>query len=113
MKEDGCNFINEQGDLCFAQTIVNDNGVTNTIITILEQKSENIGLVPETVFETNIVKYDNFYIKEPIEMLGVPIPLPDFLNGEEYMTIPEYLIKNSKSEVKYFTLDGKILHKRL
>ncbi len=44
--------------------------------------------------------YQNFYIKAPVKLLGVPLPLKEFIKKDEqgqpldpveYMTIPEYL----------------------
>jgi len=44
--------------------------------------------------------YENFYIKAPVQLLGVPLPLKEFIKTDEqgqpldpveYMTIPEYL----------------------
>lgn len=100
-----CKYKDELGNLCLAESFVNEAGDVSVVKTTLEQPIENISLATvESVSE--LVKYDNFYIKAPVQMLGVPIPLNDFLYGDTYMTIPEYLAKNNRLEVKDFTKDG-------
>lgn len=58
--------------------------------------------------------YQNFYIKAPVQLLGVPLPLKEFikkdgqgqpLNPVEYMTIPEYLA-TFNHKVSRYSNDG-------
>lgn len=50
--------------------------------------------------------YQNFYIKVPVTMLEVPIPLSTFLKEDgSYMTIPEYL-EGIGHTVERFSSDG-------
>lgn len=53
--------------------------------------------------------YHNFYIKAPITLLEVPIPLEDFKNEDgSYKTIPEYLTEINHT-VDRFSSDGYFL----
>lgn len=59
--------------------------------------------------------YENFYIKAPIQLLSVPLPLEafkkkdeqgEYLDPIEFMTIPEYLATINHT-VSRFSKDGK------
>lgn len=53
--------------------------------------------------------YHNFYIKAPIQLLEVPLPLEDFKNEDgSYKTIPEYLVEMNHT-VDRFSTDGYFL----
>ena len=53
--------------------------------------------------------YHNFYIKAPVQLLEVPLPLEDFKNEDgSYKTIPEYLAEISHT-VDRFSNDGYFL----
>ena len=53
--------------------------------------------------------YHNFYIKAPIQLLEVPLPLEDFKNEDgSYKTIPEYLAEINHT-VDRFSADGYFL----
>lgn len=53
--------------------------------------------------------YHNFYIKAPITLLEVPLPLEDFKNEDgSYKTIPEYLAEINHT-VDRFSSDGYFL----
>ena len=53
--------------------------------------------------------YHNFYIKAPVELLEVPLPLEDFKNEDgSYKTIPEYLADIGHT-VDRFSTDGYFL----
>jgi hypothetical protein len=53
--------------------------------------------------------YHNFYIKAPIQLLEVPLPLEDFKNEDgSYKTIPEYLAEINHT-VDRFSTDGYFL----
>lgn len=50
--------------------------------------------------------YQNFYIKAPVAMLEVPLPLSTFLKDDgSYMAIPEYL-EGIGHTVERFSSDG-------
>jgi len=58
--------------------------------------------------------YQNFYIKAPVQLLGVPLPLKEFIKKDEqgqpldpveYMTIPEYL-STFNHKVSRYSNDG-------
>lgn len=57
------------------------------------------------------MKYENFYIKAPVGMLGIPLPLVAFekpidnTDVERHYTIPEYLAVSGHT-VKRFSNDG-------
>lgn len=53
--------------------------------------------------------YHNFYVKAPIQLLEVPLPLEDFKNEDgSYKTIPEYLAEINHT-VARFSSDGYFL----
>ena len=53
--------------------------------------------------------YHNFYIKAPVQLLEVPLPLEDFKNGDgSYKTIPQYLAEINHT-VDRFSIDGYFL----
>ena len=53
--------------------------------------------------------YHNFYIKAPIQLLEVPLPLEDFKNEDgSFKTIPEYLAEIGHT-VDRFSTDGYFL----
>lgn len=53
--------------------------------------------------------YHNFYIKAPVQLLEVPLPLEDFKNEDgNYKTIPEYLAEINHT-VDRFSSDGYFL----
>lgn len=53
--------------------------------------------------------YHNFYIKAPIQLLEVPLPLEDFKNEDgSYKTIPQYLAEIGHI-VDRFSTDGYFL----
>lgn len=50
--------------------------------------------------------YQNFYIKAPVALLEVPLPLSTFLKEDgSYMTVPEYL-NGIGHTVERFSSDG-------
>ena len=50
--------------------------------------------------------YHNFYIKAPVQLLEVPLPLEDFKNEDgSFKTIPEYLAEINHT-VDRFSTDG-------
>ena len=96
IKTGECKFNDELGNLCLAESF-DDNGVVSSVITILEQKASNIGLIEDSIINSAIVMYDNFYVKAPIELLNVSIPISDFAKQDcSYMTITEYLSSKGK-----------------
>ena len=53
--------------------------------------------------------HHNFYIKAPVQLLEVPLPLEDFKNEDgSYKTIPEYLTEIEHT-VDRFSTDGYFL----
>lgn len=53
--------------------------------------------------------YHNFYIKAPVQLLEVPLPLEDFKKEDgSYKTIPEYLAEIGHT-VERFSTDGYFL----
>ena len=53
--------------------------------------------------------YHNFYIKAPVQLLEVPLPLEDFKNEDgSYKTIPEYLAEINHT-VDRISTDGYFL----
>ena len=53
--------------------------------------------------------YHNFYIKAPVQLLDVPLPLEDFKNEDgSFKTIPEYLAEIGHT-VDRFSTDGYFL----
>ena len=53
--------------------------------------------------------YHNFYIKAPIQLLEVPLPLEDFKNEDgSFKTIPEYLAEINHT-IDRFSIDGFFL----
>ena len=53
--------------------------------------------------------YHNFYIKAPIQLLEVPLPLEDFKNEDgSFKTIPEYLAEINHT-IDRFSTDGFFL----
>lgn len=53
--------------------------------------------------------YHNFYIKAPVQLLEVPLPLEDFKNEDgSYKTVPQYLAEIGHT-VDRFSKDGYFL----
>ena len=53
--------------------------------------------------------YHNFYIKAPVQLLEVPLPLEDFKNEDgSFKTIPQYLAEINHT-VDRFSIDGYFL----
>lgn len=104
-----CIYNDELGNLCSAESFIDNNGESITNITILEYNTENLGDIPVEASKY-FVSSDTFYVKAPQELLYAPIPLSMFTNNSDgYFTIPEYLNSLGKPEVTYFSQDGYFL----
>lgn len=104
-----CIYKDALGNLCSAESFINENNESITNITILEYTNETIGEIPIEASKY-FVTSDTFYVKAPQELLYITIPLSMFSNNTgSYFTIPEYLNSLGKPEVTNFSKDGYFL----